>query len=585
MKTKMSKRVLTFVLAIVLTFALGVSAFATWSSFQGRNTNNGTTNSAPTSATPTRTKVNLSFNSAFSGVDTTPVIQGNYAYILYNGGAVDTSTGAGGARLARVDITSMDPNTATIWDCQLDADANNAQQLSTPYYDSSTNTIYAGVTLDSNILAGKTLSDWNSTAISGGTLTIPANTTVTLIYEGLTIPGAYGQAYFMTGITPASGSGMSGTVTLEDTNSGATYAYGTSYSYAGYEFGLYNNSGMTVPAGNYDVIITLTSDAAVSSTAPITCTVSNWRLYKVTSLSASVPTFTKVADGAGQINTHINAGGGYLYFGISEGDRCYWQFDPSDNSKISFKPTGGEDFYWAGAAKVGNYMIFGSESGKVYRRPIGATFGSASGTSIDLNNYVTDPGAVRSSICFDDQPGADNDALYLTTNGGYLWKLNTALTTAANVRIYDTTYAITTTSTPVVSANRQIYVGGYKTTYNSATYTTEYAGEVWKVPVNSFNQSALQSLWVSNSEAVQSSIVAYSTTNPSTGVPIDYLYFTTNGASGKGYCLSYAPGSVSSAAVWTTGSVGTGYTLQGVAVSDNGIVVFGNDDNELYIVK
>ncbi len=49
MKKTKSKRLLTLVLVVVLVFALSVSAFATWSSFQGNNTNSGT---IPTSAQP-----------------------------------------------------------------------------------------------------------------------------------------------------------------------------------------------------------------------------------------------------------------------------------------------------------------------------------------------------------------------------------------------------------------------------------------------------------------------------------------------------------------------------------------------------
>ena len=573
MKTKMSKRVLTLVLAIVLTFALGVSAFATWSSYQGRNSNNGTTSSAPTSSSPTKSVINLSTNGyAYSGVDTTPVIQGNNAYVLYNGGVPSGS--AGGARLISRNVSTD----ATNWDIQLDADANNAQQLSTPYYDSSNNILYAGVTLDSNLLAGKTLSDWNvspASALSSGTLTIPANTTVTLTYTGLDFPGDYNQAYFMTGIIPTGD--LNGTVTLDDGLE--TYSYGTSYAYAGYEFGLYNNSGSTIPAGTYDVTITLNSNAQETTNGPITCTASSWRLYKITNLTSNPPTVTLVTSGAGQINTHINAGSSYLYFGIYEGDRCYWQVNPSNGSKIAFKPTGGEDFYWAGAARVEDYMVFGSESGKVYKRPIGATFGSAAGTVIDLTNYVSEAGAVRSSICY------DGSNLYLTTRNGYLWKLDVALTTASVITIVDSTYVQYSTSTPVVSANGYIYVGGYNTVYDPNTWTTTYKGAIKAVPVSTFDVDDMKTAWYSGSEAVQSSVVVFSTSNPSTGIPVDYLYFTTNGATGKGYCASYVPSATSSSPVWDTSSEGTGYTLQGVAVSDNGTVVFGNDDNELYIVK
>lgn len=572
MKTKMSKRLLTLVLAIVLTFALGVGALAAWNSFQGNDGNNGTASNAVTN--PISTSVlNLTTNGyPFSGVDVTPVINDHYAYTLYNGGDVNGT--AGGARMSCVDLNTN----ATVWNEQIDDLAENAQQLSTPYYDTVNDMLFVGTNSTENGLAGVSLSQWTGSGIVNGALVIPANSTVSITYSNLALDGDYSQAYFMTGITPSGN--LTGSVTLVNNATHVSYNYGTSYAYAGYEFGLYNNSGTTVPAGVYTVTITLTSDVAVNSTVPISCVESYWTLFMVDASDGSAAPLT---DGAGQINTPITAYGQYLYFGIYEGDRCYYQFDVNNDSLIAYQPNNGEDFYWAGAAVVDGYVVFGSESGKVYKRPIGATFGSATGAVYDLNNYdpitVPNPGAVRSSICY------DGSNFYFTSNGGYLWKLDTALSTAYAINLLDSTYVTTTTSTPVVSANGYIYVGGYKTVYNSSTWTTDYFGEVYAIPVSNFTQPAMQSLWVSNTEAVQSSIVVYSTTNSSTGIPVDYLYFTSNSANGKGYCLSFVPGSVVTTTVWTTGNVGTGYTLQGVAVSDNGVVVFGNDDNELYIVK
>jgi hypothetical protein len=369
---------------------------------------------------------------------------------------------------------------------------------------------------------------------------------------------------------------MTGSVVLSDGTN--TYSLGTSYAYGG-DFNLYNNTGVYVPAGTYNVTITLdntgTGASSVSSTG-IVCATSMWRLYKITDANTNNPIVSTnpVASGYGQINTHINTASNKLFFGIFEGDRCYYQFDPSDNSTIAFKPAN-EDFYWAGAANVGSYMVFGSESGKVYKRPIGADFALKTmgdlGFVIDLCNTVSNPGSVRSSVCY------DNSNLYLTTRNGYLWKINTGLTSAVALDIKDASYVSSSTSTPVVSGNGYVYVGGYG--YDYTTYQS--LGAIKAVPVNNFDSAHLTTIWQKSGEGVQSSPVVYSRTKTKT----DYLYFTTNAYLGYGYCISHVTTTGVTASIWdTVGETGSTYTLQGMAVSDSGYVVFGNDANYLYIV-
>ena len=64
---------------------------------------------------------------------------------------------------------------------------------------------------------------------------------------------------------------------------------------------------------------------------------------------------------------------------------------------------------------------------------------------------------------------------------------------------------------------------------------------------------------------------------------VDYIYFTTNGENGKAVCVSYDTDSRDIATEWSVNS-GT-YTLQGLAVSDNGYMTFGNDNNMVFVLK
>ena len=57
-----------------------------------------------------------------------------------------------------------------------------------------------------------------------------------------------------------------------------------------------------------------------------------------------------------------------------------------------------------------------------------------------------------------------------------------------------------------------------------------------------------------------------------------YIYFNTNASGGAGYCYNAS----TKASVWST--TADTYALGGMAC-DNGIIVFGNDYDHLYVVK
>ena len=455
MKKANSKRLLTLVLAVVLVFALSVSAFATWSSFQGRNTNNGRiTLQPPITSSATSTPVTLETNGTFYvGVDAASVIQSNYAFTLYNGG-VSGDNGVGGARMQATNLTTA----AKYWNIQLDADASNSFLLSTPYYDSNSNTIYAAVT--------------------------------------------------------------------------------------------YTDSSQ-----NY-----------------------HWRLYSISGALTSTPTKSSVlASGDGQINTHINAIGNYLFFGGYGGEHAYYQYGPINGtaSLKKFIPSTQEDFYYAGASKVNedstSYVVFGSESGKIYVRPVGATFGTATGSTINLAASQPDCGPIRSSI------SVVGSTWYLTSKGsgsnGYLWRITDGTTSSPT--LVSLALSNNSTSTPVVSSNNYVYFGCY------SGFTS---GNVYAVPTSFTGSTTPISIY--SGDPVQCSPIVYSS------VTEDYVYFTTNSATGAGYCYKWDTDDASApkTKVWEREGTGTGYekaALQGFAASDSGTsayLVYGDDGNHLYII-
>jgi hypothetical protein len=121
---------------LALALVLGITAFAvSWPSFQNKSDNNGVIDpvAPPPTVTPTVTSISLSSSAATAGgIDSTSVIDSGYAYTLYNGGGI-------GACLAITNLTT--PVTPAPF-IVIDPAAVDIQQLSTPYLDTTSHTLY-----------------------------------------------------------------------------------------------------------------------------------------------------------------------------------------------------------------------------------------------------------------------------------------------------------------------------------------------------------------------------------------------------------------------------------------------------------
>ena len=576
MKMK-SRKGLSILLALMLVFAMSATpAFAAWPSFQNTNTNNGVTDVLVT--TPVTTYDDLVNNWA-GGINAPSVIDNGVSYTLYNGGYVNGTNG--GARMQATTLSTASP----VWNVQIDNTADNISQLSTPVLVGSdlyalttgSTTLYSSSVFNSTNWTGTaSISNVNNDATfaAGSSDYIYSNTAeVSFIAASTNITTEFA-------LTPAVNDDAKYTLELYDgSNNLVATLVNNATLYGGYSTALNYYSGTAIPAGNYKIKLTITTDA----TNPITVTSislsgNGWKLYKVATATGAA---TLLESGVGAGNTPITHSGDYLYFGIYGGDRSYYQYKLSTPTALK-KFEANDDFYWAGATTATvsgtNYAVFGSDSGTVYWREVGS-FDTA-GHTVDLTLTQADAGHIRSSIV---APG--DGYLYFTSQGnisstgnsGYLWKFGENGTYVDHVGLPKNS-----TSTPVISGKNYVYVGYY----DHGNFTAPEGG-VAGVPKNNLITSALFDVYgngVSSpagtpGDPVQASPVVYADVDDD----CDYIYFTTNASAGIGHCYSYDGSTAVS--VWTAGGTSSNrYALQGFA-ADGDYLVYGDDGIRLYIIK
>ena len=271
-----------------------------------------------------------------------------------------------------------------------------------------------------------------------------------------------------------------------------------------------------------------------------------------------------------QLNTPVTYADGRIYVGNwkggathTEDNGTYYCLDASNVSDVIWNVTAPycTGYYWAGAAIVGEYVIFGDDSANV------TCLYTDNGTLVDYINVSTTYGIsaneIRSSIVWNDE----SDRVYFSSKGGYAFavgfdQMSGQFNTSND---WDTPYAIGySTSTPVVYDDR-VYVGqgGFGATGKVYCLDESDGSEIWSTP---------------NLGGVQSS-PAVSVWNDSV-----YIYFTINNANGSAYCLEDMGSTYTTRWVWNPPAPDDQYIMQGMAISD-GMVYFGTDEGYIYALQ
>lgn len=591
---KRTGRVLAILLALAM--LLSVSAFAAWNGIGGAwDTHNGKVTTAPTAATRTVAKIAMkNSGSGWDGIDNVPVMHtvGNttYAYVLYDGHAA-------GARLAKINCNKAIENASSsdlynnaevvLWDVPVST--KSGFQLSTPLLVEGTNassetddTLYIGLTT-TTALVEKDASDsiWNVSGgctVDGSKLKISSTGTYTMSTSGITMlkNNSHRAA---TGISIPAGAEMTITAKVNDTVA-LTKTFNSDDVIDGH---FYLNDVLTsagesaVVAGSTNTlsftfnVTALNGNAYIEYGSLFQTAASVMGFKDLTSApvissttSIATPTYSVNLNDGGQLNTPITTDGTYIYFGTWQGNKSYYQWNPTTNELNSVSGSG---FYWAGAAVIGDQVFFGGDSGKLY-------YTSTDNFKLDVEEISldSDAGNVRSSIM------VDGDYFYFTSQGKYLWCFKANADGAPTLQ-WRTLLNAVSTSTPTKVGNK-IYVGYYNgfnkggVTEVTESRTASASSYVSKCDLIDGTGST------ANNMPVQSSLVVLPNADSSAAA---YVYFSTNSNVGAGYC--YAVNGTTATKVWDTSAAGGGtYALGGMA-SDGGYMVFGNDYNNLYIVK
>lgn len=557
-----NKKPLSLLLTLALVLSLSTTVFASWNQFQGNDSHNGIATSAPPLSVSQPIEVDLPNSGAWTGVDAESVINNGYAYTLYNGGN-------NGSCLQKTELSTG----TSAWNICLSGNSLNVAQLSTPYIDGTS--LYAAITYYGT-LAPTGAVQLNGEDVDPASFVIPTGTS-TVTVSGYDLPSDYRSMQIDTGIhtdlTDLSASAIMRTSTCYD------YDLGDSQSWGG-EFILYNTNNFRVPEDNdYTLIVEFKNNTGSPlESSGISLLIPSWELYKVDTNAGSK---TAVAYGHGQANSPISADTSHIYFGIYDGDHCYYQFPKngtSTGSLVSYTPQDSEaDFYNAGAAIISvegtNYAVFGCDNGNLYVRPT-SNFRFGSGNIMTLTSITGYPtGPVRSSVV------VSGDSIYFSSKGetvGLIWRILTEELMSSSPTMLSNYVkdARNSTSTPTISESGLLYMG---TSYFDENFESHGTVQAFKADTLDYI-----SYRIYDGDAVQASPLVYFDDD----LEVDYVYFTTNSSVGAGYCYRFKiDGSSMGTQEWTVGGTSTSrYSLQGFSF-DSGYLVYGDDGNRLYIVS
>jgi outer membrane protein assembly factor BamB len=233
-------------------------------------------------------------------------------------------------------------------------------------------------------------------------------------------------------------------------------------------------------------------------------------------------------------------------------DGTYYALYAENGSEIWNRPTtSNSGYYWAGAAVVGNFLVYPDDAGTLTSVYI------SNGTKTNETDISTDQ--IRSSATYN----ANDNLVYVAGKDKNMYSVEINSSTGIFGTSKSFTMAKGSTSTPAYNAaDNRIYAacGAYN------------AGRVYCL-----NATTLSKIWdVDLKHKIQSSPAV---TDDGTNAP--QIFVTDNDATGNVYRIT---DNGASASLKTLPPSNNTYSLAGVAISGD-YAYFGNDNDHLYKVK
>jgi len=275
-----------------------------------------------------------------------------------------------------------------------------------------------------------------------------------------------------------------------------------------------------------------------------------------------------------QLNTPERYACGKIYIGNwkggashTEDNGTYYCIDADNVSNLIWSKTAPyvTGYYWAGAAIVGDYIIYGDDKADV------TCLNKDSGAFVDYINVseqcgVTSVEEIRSSIVWNESTGR----IYFTgkkssPRSGHAYAVGFNPTTGHfDTLDYWVTNIDYSTSTPVV-----------------------YDGRVY-VCIGGGDGKVLKCLDEANGNILYTYDIADGASQASPAVSVAYgrvhIYFTTNMNNGSAYCIEDTGTELVEKWIWNPPEPDNQYILQGMAISD-GMVYFGTDYGRVYALR
>jgi len=255
-----------------------------------------------------------------------------------------------------------------------------------------------------------------------------------------------------------------------------------------------------------------------------------------------------------QPNTPVIYDEGKVYFGTWFSNNTaghYYCLNAANGALVWDFTATAKSYYWAGAAIIGNYVVFGCDDGTL--TSVNKNSGSVTQQISAATTFGITTGMIRSTVSY----SAASGMVFFTIQSGYCCAIGFDSATG----MFDASKKWATnigsgTSTPAIYDGK-VYVGhgtfsGTNHLYcldemtGSTQWTVNVTGGVQSSPVVSVHDGEVR------------------------------IYFTTNAASGMVYCVD-ASGNV----IWTYTPAQVQYMLQGVAIYD-GKLFFGNDSGYIF---